>query len=405
MSNINSDIYYILSAQCVRERTRKIYDLTLAGKTNFEVHLEKLPEVSKYVLDVIYENYPDLKIPFHSRWGHFQVGKIDRNSKLDEKLQSLHAEDKVEIARTKLDLVLTSVLLDAGAGPEWSFNEDGNSYNRSEGLGVASWHMFMNGTFALDGSLKADAEKLKSITAKDIETAFQVSPSNPLVGTEGRAGLLSALGKCIADRPEVFKDARPGNIIDHILKKYGNSFKATDLLTEVLINFGDIWPSRIQIEGTNLGDVWHHSLLGEKDNLDSFVAFHKLSQWLTYSLIEPIMEAEIEVTHVSEMTGLAEYRNGGLLIDTGLISLKDKSQFEVAHKPESEIIIEWRALTVTLLDEIAILVREKLGFTSDDFPLAKVLEGGTWWAGRKIAKKLREDSTPPLKLDSDGTVF
>ena len=399
---MNKDISYLLSAECVRERTRKLYDLTIEGKTHFEVHLEKLPEVTQFVLDVIQENYPTLEIPFHSRWGHFQVGGVDRNQRLNEKLANL---DPIERARTKLDLVITSVLLDAGAGPSWSFNEEGNVYSRSEGLGVASWHMFMDGKFSNDNTLAAHATKLMSITAKDIEDAFQVSPTNPLVGASGRAGLLSALGKCVQSRPEVFKDGRPGNIIDFMIEKYGTRFKATDLLSEVLINFGDIWPSRIQIDGFNLGDVWHHPLLGDKEDLSSLVAFHKLSQWLTYSLIEPIIEAEISVTNVSEMTGLAEYRNGGLLIDSGLISLKDKSLLDKAHKPDSEVIIEWRALTVSLLDELADLVRAKIGFTSDEFPLAKVLEGGTWWAGRKIAKQLRADATPPLKLDSDGTVF
>jgi hypothetical protein len=105
------------------------------------------------------------------------------------------------------------------------------------------------------------------------------------------------------------------------------------------------------------------------------------------------------------MTGLAEYRNGGLILDTGLITLKNSENFNVAHKPDSEIIIEWRALTIVLLDKIADIIRKKLGFSLDEFPLAKVLEGGTWWAGRKVAKSLREDSSPPLKLDSDGTVF
>ena len=110
---MSKEIDYILSAKAVRERTSKLFDLTVAGKTNFEYHEEKLEEVSKFVLEVIKDNYPDLKIPFHSRWGHFQVGDIDRNSKFDSELSSLDAKEK---GRTKLDLVITSVLLDAGAG-------------------------------------------------------------------------------------------------------------------------------------------------------------------------------------------------------------------------------------------------------------------------------------------------
>ena len=69
----------------------------------------------------------------------------------------------------------------------------------------------------------------------------------------------------------------------------------------------------------------------------------------------------------------------------------------------SELVVEWRALTVALLDEIAKLIREEL--TNDEFPLACVLEGGTWSAGRRIARKKRADGSPPLKIASDGTVF
>jgi hypothetical protein len=38
-------------------------------------------------------------------------------------------------------------------------------------------------------------------------------------------------------------------------------------------------------------------------------------------------------------------------------------------------------------------------------PLARILQGGTWAAGRTIAKRLRPDGGPPLKIISDGTVF
>jgi hypothetical protein len=117
------------------------------------------------------------------------------------------------------------------------------------------------------------------------------------------------------------------------------------------------------------------------------------------------MDAGLEITGVEKLTGLAEYRNGGLLLDKELIELRDPKQRERAHLPDSEMIVEWRALTIVFLDKLAVLVRNKLNLSEQDFPLAKVLEGGTWWAGRRAAKALRDDGSPPLKLDSDGTVF
>ena len=67
-----------------------------------------------------------------------------------------------------------------------------------------------------------------------------------------------------------------------------------------------------------------------------------------------------------------------------------------------ELVVEWRALTVTLLDELAPLVRAHLGAPS--LPLACILEGGTWATGRMLAAE-RRGGAPPLAIDSDGTVF
>ena len=70
------------------------------------------------------------------------------------------------------------------------------------------------------------------------------------------------------------------------------------------------------------------------------------------------------------------------------------------------MVVEWRALTVALLDKIGAGVREKLGMTIDELPLVKVLEAGTWKAGREIAATKRPASKgPPIKIISDGTVF
>jgi Protein of unknown function (DUF1688) len=58
-----------------------------------------------------------------------------------------------------------------------------------------------------------------------------------------------------------------------------------------------------------------------------------------------------------------------------------------------------------LLDAIARPIRQKLGMDAVSLPLAKILEGGTWSAGRRIAREKRADGGPPLAIISDGTVF
>lgn len=418
MSNITfteQDIEFLLSPQAIRARTKALYEAAVGGGTHFRVREEKLDEVSEFVLQVTLENYPDLKIPFHSRWGHFQAGengkKIDRLKELDSRLSGVGAAEK---ARAKLDLAIVSVLLDAGAGMSWKYREatTGCNLGRSEGLAIASFRMFLDGAFSSDPShpLQADAKGLQKLTKEALEKGFQVSATNSLVGVEGRLELLRQLGRTVEKDQKHFpaqasSSARPGNLYDFFVKRGSKNIRAPELLGAVLRGLGPIWPGRIQLGSTNLGDVWVHPLLGSQNTTQALIPFHKLSQWLTYSLIEPLIEGGLNVDGVEELTGLAEYRNGGLLLDRGLIELRDQSQAQASHCPDSPLVIEWRALTVVLLERIAEKVRTKLGKTSAELPLAKVLEGGTWWAGRRAAASLRSDGGPPLKIISDGTVF
>lgn len=392
-----ADVEYLLTPQAVRERSLEIHRMAQQGKANFVLNEERFPKTVKYVLETIKKNYPDEKIPFHSRWGHFRAGGIDRPSQFKKITQSL---DPMDRARAELDLVITSVLLDAGAGKDWSYREDGvrEPFSRSEGLGVASYHMFLSGAMAGDRkSLRADAEGLSTLTAAELETHFQASPRNPLLGAEGRVQLLNNLGRAMKNKT-IFKDGRPGNIIDYVKEKFGENIPAPGLLRAVLDGLGGIWPGRLSSGGVNLGDVWKHS-----NGL--LVPFHKLSQWMTYSLIEPIQDAGLKVINVEGLTGLAEYRNGGLILDSGLISLRRPVDSDKKWKPDSDLIIEWRALTIHYLDRIGAEVQKALGKTPEEFPLAKVLEGGTWWAGRFLAKEKRQSGEPPLTIVSDGTVF
>lgn len=401
----SKDIDYLLSARAVRDRAKKVYNLCLDDKGLFRVHEDKLVEVADFVIKIIKENYPDLNIPYHTRFNHFTVGGIDRLNALKKQSGKI---DELEWARVQLDLVVVSVLLDAGAGDAWSYNESGKMYSRSEGLAVASIQMFKDGAFSGDKKkpFQVDSLSLKKMSADIIALGFQVSEKNPLLGLSGRSGLLKSLGKALEEHPKIFANDetvyRPGFLADYLLSKYKNKkVPAEELLQLVLTGFGSIWPGRIVMNDINLGDVWIHRGLGE--GADSFVPFHKLSQWMTYSLLNPLEELGIEIVDLHKLTGLAEYRNGGLMIDSGLIEPKfdfDNRQFA----PDSLEIIEWRALTVTLLDRLAELIQKKIERSAKDFPLAKVLEGGTWWAGRRLASEKR-GGQPPLQIKSDGTVF
>jgi hypothetical protein len=199
---------------------------------------------------------------------------------------------------------------------------------------------------------------------------------------------------------------RPGGLFDHLrAEATGGSIAAPAVLSAVLRHLGHVWPSRLELEGVPLGDCWRHPALTTDDATSGLMPLHKLSQWLAYSLLEPLQTAGVPVADVDGLTGLAEYRNGGLFIDTGVLVWRDPAEAQRTHEVGSTLVVEWRALTVALLDRLAVLMRQRLGLDAEALPLAKVLQGGTWAAGRHIARQLRSDGGPPLAVVSDGTVF
>ena len=395
------------SPEEIRTRCREILALADAGAlTHFHLHRGRLDATADYVLAIIDERYPDLDIPFHSRWRHFQVGDIDRWESLSRK------QVGENMARTRIDLAVTSVLLDAGAGDQWRYREQdsGNTYSRSEGLAVASFHMFADGAFSGrdNAPLQADAAGLAALNPEDLNKAFQIRSDNPLVGSAGRVALLQSLGRALSEHPDLFGEDPPrvGNLYDYLNRRaVDNRLPAAEILAAVLRGLAPIWPGRVQLGGENLGDVWRHGAIQRDDASDGLVPFHKLSQWLTYSLVEPLEEAGLEVIALDALTGLPEYRNGGLFVDLGVLELQHPGEGDRSHDPGSELVVEWRALTLALLDDLAALIRERLALDAERLPLIRILEGGTWAAGRKAAQERRPGGGPPIAITSDGTVF
>jgi uncharacterized protein DUF1688 len=386
---MTEDLAYLRTPAAIRERAEKMLTYVEDGKSSwFAFDSNGLEAAVQATLDVARKRFPNPSdIPFHSRWRHFEAGGRDRWATLAERLKGLPKE---EIARRRMDLAVVSVLLDAGAGPAWSYREPGTgeTYVRSEGLGVASIQMFANGAFSRDAKgdpLRADAERLAALAPADIAMGFQVRAHNPLTGLEGRAELLRKLGGVGLDRPgALFDIVAPGS-------GGGGEVKAASILAAVLDKLSPVWP-------LPMGDVWPHPAIG-------LVPFHKLSQWLSYSLVEPLEGAGLKVVELDQLTGLPEYRNGGLLVDAGALRPKQQGLLEKTFAVGDEAIVEWRALTVALLDRIAQHVRAHLGLDVARLPLVKVLEAGTWFAGRALAAERRPGGGPPIAIASDGTVF
>lgn len=411
-SDHGAAIDYLRRPSTIRHCAQQIYALAEQDKlAHFRLRPDRLAETVSYVEAVIRTNYPDLKIPYHSRWRHFNAGGVDRKAGLDQDLASLSLDER---GRALVELAIVSVLLDAGAGPQWSYFEpaSGQTFTRSEGLAVASLAMFKVGAFSKKHTpWEADAHGLIGLSLEALKAGMQASDAKPLVGLADRLEVLKTLGRRITNSEGFFgagTNPRLGGLFDYYhrtAKTNGLTLTGADVLKGVLDSLSVIWPGEVLVGATPMGDVWRHPQVHGPYGTDGLIPFHKLAQWMSYSLIEPLEGAGITVRDLDSLTGLPEYRNGGLLLDSGLIELRDAEQIKTKHAISSPLIVEWRALTVALLDVIGAQLRKKWNLSSTELPLTRVLEGGTWAAGRKIAAEKRPGGGPPLDIFLSGTFF
>ncbi|KAK4698982.1 hypothetical protein P7C70_g7288, partial [Phenoliferia sp. Uapishka_3] len=410
MSSPSARITYLRSLPSIRTECAKVFALAESNQLEYwDVDLTQEPKIVDFVCSLIERDYGTnyASIPPHGRWRHFVGGRVDP---LLARWGSDNVE-AIEVARRMVDLMVASVLMDAGAGNVWKYvpKEGGEGIGRSEGLAVGSLEMFEKGMFSgVEGQpFRVDSVGLSQISTAQISDAMQVTSQNPMDGIEGRANLLVRLGSVLTDPANAAyftKDgaSRPGHLIDYLIAHptsiqipSPNSYKiAVDINTlwEIVVGgLSGVWPAaRTKIDGVSLGDVWPVQSLGGE-----LVPFHKLSQWLSYSLIE-VMEVCLGWKFIGKetMTGLPEYRNGeptcsleekatnqtttgGLLVDFGLLTpripallksfdlpvptpLPELLSIPPIHASHSAIV-EFRAVTVIMLDRLADGIRKKTG--------------------------------------------
>ncbi|KAK6992170.1 hypothetical protein R3P38DRAFT_3087200 [Favolaschia claudopus] len=403
---------YLRTLPAIRDRCNRVFELAPANKLQyFEYHPENESAVTAFCVDIIHKAYgTDYdRIPPHGRWRHCDAHHPRIEPILAQWAIGSSALDLEEVTARLIDLFTVSVLLDAGAGPHWIYTEPGSGvqFRRSEGLGVAVVHMFAAGLFSgnNDQPCQVDATGLASIVPAAFATAFQVSESNPMVGLEGRTALLARLADALRASPQFFgSDARPGGLVAHLKTQSTTSNGQTEIpmtaLWHALITgLQPIWPpGRGVLAGLPLGDVWPcpslRATVGDEPGGD-LVPFHKLTGWLAYSLREPLERIlGWRIKDGDLQTGLPEYRNAEPIP-------RDAATGIPRVPPSHPAIVEWRAMTVVLLDRALPALRSAL-------PAPEALHGT---GGRAIAKRLRpgkdgeEGGGPPIEIISDGTVF
>ncbi|CUS20559.1 LAQU0S01e09384g1_1 [Lachancea quebecensis] len=443
-------VEYLKSIKSVRETTSQVFNYAVSngGGFHFDLDLDQMPRVADFLCDIVKRDYGSdyASIPPHGRWQHLNHGHSGRVEDLITQWRGAGVEE-VEIARKLVDLLVFSVLVDAGAGNTWKFTVPGSSttVGRSEGLAVASYYLFVEGSLSSDRDdpYKVTGKALSTFGAEMFSRGFQVSDANPLAGAAGRVALIQRLGAALLARPDIFgSEARPGALVDYLYAKSAVISDSADAATPT-IDLQDVWDALMQgltsiwpagrtvVNGEPLGDAWR---LDTKATASAgcapagvppdIVTFHKLTQWLCYSLLVPLERYgyKFRISNKSLQTGLPEYRNGGLFYDFGVLKLKSDALkrglafsaqlHDTGHnasdtipifEPHEGAIVEWRCLTVGLLDNLLPLVNEKLKF---ELELPQLIEAGSWKAGREIAAQLRPSTGgPPIELYSDGTVF
>lgn len=213
--------------------------------------------------------------------------------------------------------------------------------------------------------------------------------------------------------------------VDYMLKASGGTSELDiltfwDILQTLLI---PVWPTdRTIVGGHPIGDAWPLSVLqgsgsGTRNNganAERVQPFHKLTQWLTYSLMVPFQRIlGLRWSNAESLTALPEYRNGGLFVDLGALGLK-RDALDRGLKASGgtlpmfdagdDVIVEWRAMTLVLVDLLYPLILARMD--GAHLTMAQLLEAGTWKSGREIAARRRPNTkSSPILINSDGTVF
>ena len=169
------------------------------------------------VADVTRARYPDLDIPYHSRWRHFEAGGVDRRAELDTRL-AVRATPPAR-ARAMIDLAVVSVLLDAGAGAGLALRRgrDGQRFTRSEGPGRGELpRLRYRAVLGRPGAIRCRSTPAGAARADHRPPGRRASRSARTIrwsGLDGRVALLRRLGERCR-QPDVFGAQGAGTLFD-----------------------------------------------------------------------------------------------------------------------------------------------------------------------------------------------
>lgn len=418
----------------------------------FRLDRSRLPALAAHVVGCMRQQPSDLVAATSDGTRPLDASGDARQAQLDSLLAELPPAERV---RARVDLAVISALLDTDPGAAWAYREgktgaaalpatalpaarasrdellaaldraaagpalaqtaaatadaDARRLSGAQGLAVASLHAFMAGAFSATPGQpgRVDAAALRQVDAAALRGVFQAGSANALTGLEGRAALLVRLGQVLQHESE--RDgvpARPALLLDR-LTAHGarTALSAPEILHTVLQTFAPLWSTGATVLGVAAGDVWPHRFAGGDDPATrGWVPLHARAQGVCLALLPPLQAAGIAVSALAALTAVSGHDSGGLLLDAGVLHPRTTQALARVWKPGDEFVVEWRALTVTLLDELAAQVRTELGPDAAPLALAGALGAGIAAAGRALAVE-RRGGEPALRIDGDGMLF
>ncbi|KAI8061637.1 hypothetical protein BC940DRAFT_310016 [Gongronella butleri] len=412
----------------LREQCLKVQQLAVKGQSRFfDVDGSKFQDVIDLVVSTMrrdYQGQPDA-MPAYGQWQRF-----GDQGHLQQLLSLWAAQSPLSQAQRLTDLFIVTAALDIESMHRhraWSYQDPhaARRYTGSQGIALAVLELFMNGVFSTepDDPCRVDADALIHL---DMSSVANLQATATLPGLENRIQLLNHMGTVIKAQ-SYFYDAktkanRPGYFIDYLLGH------ASTIHTKKgpLIPLETLWPAMLQLGelwgATPAGDVHEcpSTLLDSAASIDASIPFHKHTQWLVYSLCEPLEKLLGAIIEGKDLlTPVPDYAQGGLLLDTGFLTLKraeyDRgiaqfrkhaqqhglAQVEVTPMFDANdpVVTEWRALTVAYIDIAADHARQTLHQTRTSLPLSKFMEAGSFNVGKELAEISRPlTQIPPIAI-------
>lgn len=392
------------TTQTVRDRCGQVLAWTRASHSPwFEVDDDALEVAARRLATLTRQLHADQGGPIAGCWRRFAAGGVDRRVWLE---RLLAAEPPEQRTHARIDLAVVCEYLGQVPDDSWSYAEaaTGQRFTGREGLAVALWHAFCAGLFSSDPQrpLQADAAGLRGVVTDHLGLALQAGRAWAWPDLQACAIALRRLGEVLSEQPEVFGEAgRPSGLFDTLISPYGVAvphtadIRAHDILSQLLMTLSGLTPGGAQIGGVALGDCWQHPAAHGAG--EGWVPLHARMQAITCALLEPFEWAGVQVRELSALTALADVLHGNLLLDTAVLRLRDPQSARTVWPRDAEIVIEWRALTVALLEELAPRVQHHRG-RGDAGPGTAGLLIGRFEPAATALTLLRPEGRPALRV-------